>query len=95
MHIYSKTGASAYAYDLEDYYGKLVTVSFKIKAITPLNNKFKLYFNNYISGTTNTSYGEELKNIPTNQWKRFSFTYVVGSSMDRASNRFIPVTSLT
>ena len=95
MHIYSKNGAASYAYDLNDYVGELVTVTFKIKAVTPLHKNYKIYFNNYISGTTSSSYGTELTNIPTDSWKSYTFTYVVGSYNQPSVPRFYPVTGYT
>ena len=55
MHIYSKKGSSSYTYNLTEYHGEYVTASFKIKAVNKIEEK--VYFGNYISGTTNKNYG--------------------------------------
>lgn len=90
MHIYSKNGASAYSYDLNDYTGKLVTASFKIKAVSPMNEKFKLYFSNHINGTSDVRYGIELTNISTNTWKSYTYTFVPGYYYDSAKQMYFP-----
>lgn len=95
MHIYSKNGASAYSYDLNEYTGKLVTASFKIKAVTPVDDKFKLYFSNHINGSTNANYGFELTNVGTNAWKSYTFTFIPGYYYDAARQIYVRTTSET
>lgn len=89
MHIYSKNGASAYSYDLNDYTGQLVTATFKIKAITPVDSKFKLYFSNHINGSSSANYGIELSNISTTSWKSYTFTFVPGYYYDATRQIYI------
>lgn len=79
LHIYSKTGAANYAYDLSQYDGEFVTVSFKVKGVT-LNPSYKLYFTNYYTSGTSSSYAKELKDITTDNFKEFSYTYKVGAT---------------
>lgn len=95
MHIYSKNGASAYSYDLNDYTGKLVTASFKIKAITPVDDKFKIYFSNHINGSTSANYGFELTNLNTNAWKSYTFTFMPGYYYDSNKQTYVKTTSQT
>lgn len=78
MHIYSKNGASAYTYDLSEYRGKMVTATFKIKAITPVDPKYKIYFSNAMTGSTSVNRGIELTNLSTENFKTFSYTFIVG-----------------
>ena len=86
MHIYAKKGTAAYTYDLSEYHGEYVTVTFKIKAITQVAEK--LYFCNYVSGTTSSSYGYNLKNISSSEWTTFTYSFVVGSYF--SGKNFIP-----
>lgn len=86
MHIYSKTGSSAYTYDLSDYHGEYVTATFKIRAIN--KQAEKVYFCNYISGTTSTSYGLLLDRVNTETWTSYSYSFIVGSY--KSGNHFIP-----
>ena len=79
LHIYSKDGAAGYVYDLSKYHGEIVTVTFKIKAIVPLNEAYKIYFTQYVSGSTNTSYSKELTGITQDDFKEYSFSFKVGS----------------
>lgn len=79
LHIYSKTGAGAYTYDLSDYHDEIVTASFKIKAKTPVNSNYGVYFTQVYSGSTSTSYGKKLTGITTDEFKEFKFTFRVGS----------------
>lgn len=95
MHIYSKNGAAAYAYDLSEYSGRFVTASFKIKAVTPVDSKYKLYFSNYLSGTSNASYGQEITNITTTSWKTVTYTFKVGSYFNKGSNKYVKITNTT
>ncbi len=81
MHIYSKNGSSAYAYDLSEYYGQMVTATFKVKAVTSVTNNYKLYFGNDISGTTDSSRSIELDGVSTDTWKSFTYTFVVGEEV--------------
>lgn len=76
MHIYAKGAASSYAYDLSDYQGEFVTATFKIKAINPLPKDYKIYFTNYLNGST--AHGIELKDVKTDEWTSFSYSYKVG-----------------
>lgn len=78
LHIYSKNGSSNYAYDLSDYHGEIVTVSFSIKAVKN-DFDYSVYFSNYYTGTTNALYTQKLEGITDSEWKTFSFTYRVGS----------------
>ena len=78
LHIYSKNGTSNYAYDLSDYHGEFVTVSFSIKAVKN-DFDYSVYFTNYYGGTTSTYYTKKLEGITTDEWKTFTFTYRVGS----------------
>lgn len=96
MHIYSKTGASAYTYDLSEYHGEIVTVSFKARAINPTQNG-KLYFTQWISGTTNGNYSKELTELNEDNFKSFTFTVMVGNynSFTSMENVFPPVTDIT
>ena len=89
MHIYSKNGASAYSYDLNDYTGKLVTASFKIREVTPLDDKYKIYFSNHINGTTNANYGFEITNLSDTSWKSYSFTFVPGYYYDSSKQVYV------
>ena len=95
IHIYSKTGASAYAYDLSEYTGRFVTASFKIKAVTPVDPKYKLYFSNHLKGTSNASYGQEITNITTTSWKTVTMTFKVGSYYNKGSNKYVKITDTT
>ena len=79
MHIYAKTGASSYMYDLSEYHGEIVTATFKIRAINPLSPGYRLFFENYLGDTTSLSYGIELTNISTDKWSTYSYTFKVGS----------------
>jgi hypothetical protein len=88
MHIYSKSGSSSYAYDLSDYFGEIVTVSFKVKTITPVDSAFDLYFSNYISGGTGSSYSRKLEGLSTDTWKYYSYTYKVGYTYNSTNNYY-------
>ena len=79
MHIYSKNGSAAYTYDLSDYHGQIVTASFKIKAIVPLNEAHKIYFTQYYSGTSSATYSKELTGIPQDSYKEYTFSFKVGA----------------
>lgn len=89
MHIYSKNGASAYSYDLNDYTGQLVTASFKIKAVTPVDDKFKIYFSNHINGSTSANYGFELTNVGTSAWKSYTYTFIPGYYYDANKQAYV------
>ena len=97
MHIYSKTNAGAYTYDLSDYHGEIVTVSFKIRAINPINDAYKLFFTQYISGTSSSTYSTELKDIGTETFRNYSFTIMVGNTNTFADpkGKYPPMTSST
>lgn len=95
MHIYSKNGASAYSYDLNDYTGKLVTASFKIKAVTPVDDKFKIYFSNHINGSTSANYGFELTNVGTSSWKSYTYTFMPGYYYDANKQAYVKNTTET
>ena len=95
MHIYSKNGASAYSYDLNEYTGKLVTASFKIKAVTPVDDKFKIYFSNHINGTSDVKYGFELTNLSTTAWKSYTYTFIPGYYYDSTKQAYVKVTTQT
>ena len=88
MHIYSKNGASSYMYDLSEYHNQVVTASFKIRAVTPLNSGYRLFFNNYLGGTTSTAYGMELKDITSSKWTTVTYTFRVGSY--KSGNHYFP-----
>lgn len=98
MHIYSKTGASAYTYNLSDYMGEIVTASFKVKAINPVNTAYSLYFTQYYSGTTSSAYSQKLTGVTKDEFKEFSYTFRVGSyssmaaasGIDKAGSFFTP-----
>lgn len=77
MHIYSKSGASSYTYDLSRYHGEYVTATFKIKAITKFDEK--VYFGNHVSGTTNSNYMMRLDDIKTDEWTTYTRSFVVGN----------------
>ncbi len=77
MHIYSRKGEAAYTYDLSEYHGEYVTVTFKIKAINKLNEK--VYFTNYVSGITSNGYSMYLDDITTDKWTTYSYSFIVGS----------------
>lgn len=93
MHLGSRGAAASYAYDLSEYNGKLVKVSFKAKAVKPLT--YSIYINNYISGSTSGSYGYKLEDLSANEFKSFEYTFMLGSNMASAgkSTNFIPITS--
>lgn len=95
MHIYSKNGAAAYAYDLSEYNGRFVTASFKIKAVTPVDPKYKLYFSNYLTGTSNASYGQEITNISTTSWKTVTMTFKLGSYFNKGANKYVKIATTT
>ena len=103
MHIYSKTGASAYTYDLSDYHGEIVTVSFKVKTVTPVHSNYNLYFTQHYSGTTSTNYSKVLSGLSDKDFKEFSYTFKVGSyygladpsKIDQAGALFTPVYSVS
>jgi len=86
MHIFSKTGGSAYGFDLEEYHGEIVTVSFKIKAVTPVHEQWGVYFTNYFPGGTGSTYATKLKNITTTTWTTYTFTFKVGATYTASSN---------
>ena len=87
MHIYAKTGSAGYMYDLSDYYGEFITATFEIQAITPLPENYDIYFVNYVTGTTNQSYGIKLEDIPTEKSKKFTVTFKVGYYKDNGIYR--------
>ena len=89
MHIYAKKDAASYMYDLSAYRGEYVTVSFKIKAITKFDER--LYLGAYVSGTSSTSYSFPLNNIGTEEWKSFSYSFIVGDSM--SGKNYVPYKS--
>ena len=93
MHIYSKSGASSYAYDLSDYFGEIVTVSFRVKTVTPVDSAFDLYFSNYISGGNGASYSRKLEGLSTDTWKYYSYTYKVGYTYNSTNNYYELYTS--
>ena len=86
LHIYAKKDSASYTYDLSAYRGEYVTVSFKIKALTKFDER--LYLGAYVSGTTSTSYSFPLNNISTEEWKSFSYNFIVGDSM--SGKNFVP-----
>lgn len=88
MHIYSKSGASSYAYDLSDYFGEMVTVSFRVKTVTPVDSAFDLYFSNHISGGNGASYSRKLEGLSTDTWKYYSYTYKVGYTYNSTNNYY-------
>lgn len=96
LHIYSKTNVGAYTYDLSDYHGQMVTVSFKIRAVNPINENYKLFFTQYISGTSSTSYSKELTDIGTETFRNYSFTLMVGNynTLYDSKAAYPPITSL-
>ena len=96
MHIYSKTGASAYTYDLSEYHGEIVTVSFKVRAINPTKSG-KIYFTNWMSGTTSGNYARELTELNSDNFKSFTYTVMVGNynSFSSMENVFPPITDTT
>ena len=96
MHIYSKTAASAYTFDLSEYHGEIVTVSFKVRAINP-TKKGALYFTNYMSGSSNGNYGRELTELNSDNFKSFSYTVMVGNynSYTSMENVFPPNIDVT
>lgn len=94
IHIYSKNNKSGYSYDLSAYRGKMVTVSYKIKAITPVKSGYDVYFTNYLAGSDNTAYGTKLTNIGTDSWKSFTHTFVVGAQYNAANQVYYPVFNL-
>ena len=77
MHIYSRKGASAYTYDLREYEGEYVTVTFKIRAVNKLDER--VYFVNYVSGSTSNSYGMYLDDITTDKWTSYTYSFIVGT----------------
>lgn len=88
MHIYSKNGDAAYTFNLAEYHGEIVTVSFKIKAVTPVVDAYNIYFTQYISGSSNSRYSKVLTDLSNETYRSYSFTYRVGSyhslgSMDK------------
>ncbi len=89
MHIFSRTGSASYMYDLSDYHGEIVTASFKIKTVTPLNEAFKLYFTNYLGtyASISTSYYMLINNISEDKWTTYTYTFRVGSY--RSGNHFV------
>lgn len=94
MHIYSKNGPSSYTYDLNEYTGQMVTASFKIRAVTLLDDKFKLYFANYNTGSSSANYGIELSNITTT-WKSFTYSFVPGYYYDSSKQVYVKTTDKT
>ncbi|MGM9877694.1 MAG: LamG-like jellyroll fold domain-containing protein [Bacilli bacterium] len=78
LHIYSKSGGAAYTYDLSEYHGQIVTISFKAKTINNSNN-YKLYFTQYIPGTSSNGYSKEVVGVNTDTWTEFSYTFKVGA----------------
>ena len=77
VHIYSKTGAAAYIYDLSEYWGRMVKVSAKVRAVNPTKSG-ALYITNYITGTTSSSYGYKIT-PSTTSWTNVSYNFVIGS----------------
>ena len=57
----------------------IVTASFKIKAIVPLNEAHKIYFTQYFSGTSSATYSKELTGIPQDSYKEYTFSFKVGA----------------
>ncbi len=86
MHIYSRKYAASYSYDLKEYTGKLVKVSFYAKAVRPFT--YSLYFNNHITASTSTSYGYKLD--LTNNFKYFEYTFMVGGYLYSNANTKTP-----
>lgn len=87
MHIFSKTGAAAYTYDLSEYHGEIVTVSFKAKTVYN-SNDYKLYFTQYFPGTTSSPYSKQVTGLNTDTWTEFTYTFKVGALSYPASNYF-------
>ena len=87
LHLYSKSGTADYAYDLSEYHGKRVTVTFQIKTLTPELTNRRVYVTNYLGGTTTWNYNEEITGITTNP-KSFTYSFIVGSyKNDKTDNR--------
>ena len=76
IHIYAQRDVAAYTYDLTPYHGEYVTATFKIKAVKKFNER--VYFGNYVTGSTNTRYSMQLENIKTDEWTAITFSFVVG-----------------
>lgn len=92
LHIYSKSSSSSYSYDLSEYEGRYVIVTFKIKAITPTQSG-AVYVSQWISGTTSTTYGQRIDGITTTGWKTVERSFLVGSYA--STNSFIKIGDTT
>ncbi len=79
LHIYSKNSTADYSYDLSEYEGKRVTVTFTIKSLTPHLTNRKVYVTNYLGGTTSASYVKDITNN-TSQPMSVTYTFRVGST---------------
>lgn len=78
LHLYSKTSTADYAYDLSEYQGKRVTVSFTIRNLTPHLTNRRIWVTNYLGGTSTWNYNTEIKDISSNPTP-VEFTFTVGS----------------
>lgn len=93
LHLYSKSGTADYAYDLSEYQGKRVTVTFTIKSLTPHLTNRRIWVTNYLSGTSSWQYGQEIKNISASPTS-VSYTFTVGSYRnDQTDNRKVVCTA--
>ncbi len=94
MHIYAKNGAAAYTFNLEDYEGELISVSFKIRAVNAVDPRYKVYVTNLVYGSTSTSWSQEITNI-SSTWRTVTYKFVVGSSYTPSTNRYNVYTTKT
>lgn len=92
MHIGSRGAYASYQYDLSEYDGKLVKVSFKAKAVKPLT--YDIYLNNNINGTTDARYSYKLEGLNSTEFKTYEYSFLLGSNMLTAgvNNIYIPNT---
>lgn len=82
MHLRSRGAAASYQYDLSEYFGKMVKVSFKAKAINP--QSYNIYINNYVTSTTSGNYGYLLEGLSANEFKTFEYTFYLGGYFQSA-----------
>lgn len=93
MHIGSRGTVASYQYDLSEYTGKLVKVSFKAKAVRPLN--YDIYLNNHINGSVDARYSYKLEGLSSTEFKSFEYSFVLGSNMLTAGVNSIYVPNTT
>ena len=85
LHIYSKQSTADYSYDLSEYEGKRVTVTFSIRSLTPELTNRKVYVTNYYGGTTSATYAQDVTNN-TAQLRSFTYTFRVGSKRNSSTD---------